>query len=176
MSRAWCYIPQGTPLHQATQTTQYAASVAQREWTLVVNRPFDSFMNDVEAGDTVVVGSLTLFSSLVSLFSWAALGVAVHSVDEPWYGQPIDDPMQYTARLHALGQQMHIARTCRGMEQAEQQGRRAGRVAGSKNKVRRQWEPQILEVERLRREEGLTLHEACSRQGISTHIYYRCKK
>lgn len=140
----------------------------------VVEDSFTAFLSTLRPHDTAAVYSLDCFASMIDLLS-AARSVTLRSFRQPWFSIPPTDIGQYLINLHDMAVEIHTERTNRGLRKARQSGKTLGRTPTTTTNAKLQNE-QIEQIERMTKEQKISVSQACAAVGMARHTYYRIKK
>lgn len=177
MKRVIAYSPEGSSLDEILSLEQQAAKAGILVTECAIGCSWGEVVKSLRAGDSLVVRSLSCFSSLNELLGFVGCnGVRVYSLTEEWFSAPISDPAVYQTRLYELGSSLHAARTQRGLNKALAAGRRPGRRLGSVQLHKSGDYADVLRVDSMREQDGLSVAEACRQAGITVYLYYRMRK
>lgn len=137
---------------------------------------FDEMIASLKAGDTVIVYSLNFMASLIDLLSTTSkldeLEITLKSIKEPWIDDELTDTRDLFEKLSTLAQAMHSSRTREGLTKARAKGTKLGRKPRRKNISQDEEAKKIAAVERLRREQNLSITAACAATNFPRHAYY----
>lgn len=139
---------------------------------IIINQPLIELTSNLSSGDKLVLISYCdVFLGLSDMFdrciALADSGMEVRSIKEPeivFNGEQLS----MMRKLHTLGREMRSRRTLNGVNKAKAQGKRLGRPEGTIK-----FNSKAIAVDKLRRESGLTVVEACKIVGCNTQTYYR---
>lgn len=137
---------------------------------------FDEMIATMSAGDTIVVHSLDFMASLTDLLSTIVKlddrEITLKSIKEPWIDDELTDTRDLFEKLSTLAQAMHSSRTREGLTKARAKGTKLGRKPRRKNISQDEEAKKIVAIERLRREQNLSITAACAATNFPRHAYY----
>lgn len=139
---------------------------------VTINQPFAQFASTLHHGDKLLLISYSdVFLGLSDMFehclTLADKGIEIRSIRE----QDIvfsDKHLPMMRNLHTIGRDMRSQRTLRGVNKAKAEGRRLGRPGGSVK-----LNPKAIAADKLHKESGMTVVQACKIAGCTPQTYYR---
>lgn len=139
---------------------------------VVINKSFDDFAQSLQSGDVVVVRSYAdVFVSLPYFFTkymeFAQRGISIESITDQTVELTTEN-VKLIQLLSDVGTSIRAFSTQKGLMKARSEGKKLGRPQGSTK-----LDSKIKEVERLRKEAGLSVVKACKIAGCEPRTYYR---
>lgn len=168
------YIPTFYSLAEIQNNIKEMAAAGIDMQNTSIEESFDEFVKTLQPDDTVVVYSYDCFASLIDVLS-TIVSVPIRSFSEAWLAEPVTDNRRYLEQIYELGKKIHAARTNRGLDRAKREGKKLGRAYGS-IKPEAQNRELLLKVDMIRRENKVTIAQACRVAGCSTYTYHSNKR